>query len=80
MWGWAFAYLDQMACLVDVPVEVARQSAVRLGWDDGRFSGSGQGCKDPSIGVECLVGNQHASLHRWQKVVGTRQIVGMSAG
>lgn len=72
--------LNQMARLVDISVDVARQSAVRPGWDDRCFAGSGQGCKDPCIGIECFVGYQHVSLHRWQKSVGTRQIMGLSAG
>ena len=50
--------LDQVACLVGIPVEVAGQSAVRLGRDNGNFSGGGQRGEDPGIGIECLVGNQ----------------------
>ncbi len=72
--------LNEVARLVEVSVEVARQPAVRLWWDHRCLSGSGKRGDDPRVGVEGFVGDQRLGLHRWQQVVGTHEIVRLPAG
>lgn len=71
--------LDEMARLIEVPSEVARQAAVCLGRNDCGLPGGGQWREDAFVGIESLVGDQRVSLHRGQELVGAGQIVGLPA-
>ena len=72
--------LDQMARLVEVPVVVTGGFAVCLGRDDQGLGGVAQRLNDTFIGIECFVGDQRVGLHGWQQLVGTVQIMGLTAG
>lgn len=72
--------LDEVACLVEVSVEVAGQAAVRLWRDHRGLSGSGERRHDPGVGVEGFVGDQRLGLHRWQQVVGADEVMRLPAG
>ncbi len=69
-----------MACFVGIPIEIPWQSTVGLGWDDSGLPSCGQRLDDAIPGVEGLIGDQHASLHRRQEVIGANQIMHLPAG
>jgi len=46
----------------------------------GGFAGCRQRLDDPLVGVERLIGDQHLGLHVRQQVVGTDQVVSLTAG
>ena len=71
---------DEVARSTSMPIEITRRLSSRLGWDDGGLIGCGQRFDDPLIGIECLVGDQHVSLHIRQQVVSAYQIVSLAAG
>ena len=72
--------LDQMARLVEVPIEVARQATVRLGRNHRSLPGGGQWHEDAFVGIEGLVGDQRFGLHRGKELVGAGQIMRLAAG
>jgi hypothetical protein len=72
--------LDQMARGIKLPVIVARRGPVGPRRDHRRFASRCQRLKDACIGVERLVGDQRVGLHRGQQVVGTLQVVRLTAG
>jgi len=69
-----------MACLVEVPVEVAGQFSVCFGRYDGTLASGREWGDDPLVGIENLVRDQRVGLHRWQEIVGAQEIVGLSSG
>ncbi len=72
--------LNQMPCLVEVAVEVSGDDAVGLRRYDRLLASSGQGFKDPHIGVEGFVGDQCVSLHGRDQLIRADQVVRLSAG
>jgi hypothetical protein len=44
-----------------------------------RFAGCRERPDDPFVGVECLVGDQHVSLHIWPQMVSANQILSLPA-
>jgi hypothetical protein len=72
--------LDEVARLVEVSVEVAGTSAVRLRRDHRSLAGSGQRRENTFIGIERLVGDQRVGLHRGQEMVGPSQVMDLPAG
>lgn len=49
--------LNQVTCLVEMLVVVARLSAAALGRNHDVFAGVVQGCNDPFLGVVRFIGN-----------------------
>ena len=72
--------LDEVARCISMRIEITPRLSTRLGWDDGGLIGCGQRFDDPLVGIECLVGDQHVSLHIRQQVVSAYQIVSLAAG
>ena len=72
--------LDEVARFISMRIEITPRLSTRLGWDDGGLIGCGQRFDDPLVGIECLVGDQHVSLHIRQQVVSAYQIVSLAAG
>jgi hypothetical protein len=72
--------LDQMACLEEIAVIVSADFAVGLGRDRRRLTGRGEWRNNPFVGVEGFVGDQNIGLHRWQKVIGSDEIMRLTAG
>ena len=72
--------LDEVARFISMRIEITPRLSTRLGWDDGGLIGCGQRFDDPLVGIECLVGDQHVSLHIRQQVVTAYQIVSLAAG
>ena len=72
--------LDEVARFISMRIEITPRLSTRLGWDDGGLIGCGQRFDDPLVGIECLVGDQHVSLHIRQQVVTADQIVSLAAG
>jgi hypothetical protein len=72
--------LDEVAHLVEVSVEVAGKSAVRLGRDHRGLADCGQRREEAFIGIKRLVGDQHVGLHRGQEMVGSNEIMDLPAG
>jgi len=70
---------DEVALLVQVPVEFARGDAIWPRRDDGRFASLRQGFEDPCIGVEGFVSDQSAGRHVRQQRIGAGQIVRLSS-
>ena len=71
---------DQVAFLVNFPVEFSRCQAVWPRRDNSRFAGARQGREDPGVGVEGFVGDQAIGHHGRQQRVGAGQIVHLSGG
>jgi hypothetical protein len=72
--------LNEVTRHIEVAVVVAEQAAVCLGRDHRGLAGGGERRDDPLIGVERLVSDQRVGLHRGQQVVGTDQVMRLSAG
>jgi len=71
--------LDQMTCLIDMPVEAPPRAAMAPRRDHRGLAGSRQTREDALVRVERRVGDQHLGLHVRRKVVGTDQIVRLAA-
>jgi hypothetical protein len=72
--------LNQVACLVEMPVVVPRRPPIGFPRDDCGLACGCQRLDDPLVGVERLIGDQRIGLHCGQEVVGADQIVGLAAG
>jgi len=72
--------LDEMAFLVEVLVELAGHAPVGFGRDDYTFAGLLERFDDALVRVIGLIGDQLVCFERRQKVVGTSQIMRLSAG
>ena len=55
--------LNQVTCLVEMLVVVARLFAAALGWNHDVFAGVVQGGNDPFLGVVRFIGNDRG---RWR--------------
>ena len=72
--------LNQVPSFVEMAVEVAWYLPVGLWRYHRDFAGSGQPFMHPRIGIERFIGDEHISLHIWQKMVRTEQVVRLAAG
>ena len=72
--------LDQVARLVERPIELAGCCSVLARRDHGRFSGPRQRFENTLIGVIGLVGDQHLGGHLRQQRIGADEIMGLSRG
>jgi hypothetical protein len=72
--------LDQVASLIGVAIEVAREFPVRLVRNDGPLSGCCQGSKNPLISIESLVGQERRRLHAWKERIGPDQVMSLPPG
>ena len=71
--------LDQVPRLVGVRVIASSDLSVGLGGDDGGLARRTEDIDDPLIGVVGLVGKKHARIHGGQEVVGTDEVVSLTA-
>ena len=72
--------LDQMARLEQLPVIVAADLPVGLRRDHHGLARGEQRIDDPFLGIERLIGDQRAGLHRRQQLVGAGQIMRLAWG
>jgi hypothetical protein len=71
--------LDQVARLIEVPIEGSRRAAVASRRDDHGLAGRREGLDDPLVSVERLVGDQRVGLHVRQEVISADQIMRLAA-
>ena len=72
--------LDQVARLEELAVIVSADLAIGLGRDHSGLAGRGEWRNHPFVGVEGFVGDQGVGLHGGQKMIGTDQIMRLTAG
>jgi hypothetical protein len=61
---------DEVASLVDLPVEGLWVHAMSPGWDDGCYPACGQRFEHPFVGIEGTISDQYPGLEAWQEHVG----------
>ena len=71
--------LDQVTVSVEVAIVAASNPAIGFGGDHGPLSSRRQRLDNPSVGIECLVGDQRVGLHDGEQVVGSDQIMHLPA-
>jgi hypothetical protein len=72
--------LDQVPRRVEVAIEFSGLLPIGLRWDHRLLAGGREWLEDPFIGIECFVGDQHASLHVGQQCVRADEVMGLTAG
>ena len=70
--------LDQMARLVDLPVEGALHLSIALGRDHERFPCRKQRLDHTLVGIEGFVRQQGIGLHLRQERIGSFQVMGLA--
>ncbi len=71
---------DQVACFVELRVELAGRCSVFLGRDHAGLSGGGQRPEDAIVGILGLVGDRQVGGHLRMQGIGSGQIVNLSGG
>jgi len=72
--------LDQMARCIEMTIEVPGQLPIGFRWDHGGLARRCQRCDDPLVRIKGFISDQRLGLHVRQEVVGTDQIVSLTAG
>lgn len=71
--------LDKVARFVEFSIIVSGDLAISLGRDDGQLASGDQRGDDPLIGIERLIGDQRIGQHGREQVIGSDEIMGLSA-
>lgn len=72
--------LDQMASFEEVAIIVTARLPIGPWWDDCHLAGRSERPEDALIGVKRLVGDQRVGLHAGQEMIGTDEIMRLTAG